>query len=259
MLPYIILFDKQIPLYGICFYGGIFLAALVAVMICQKRNIERFDVVCSAIYTMIGAILGSKLLFIAVSWKQIIEMHLSFMDVLKGGFVFYGGLLGGILGLFIYCMQFQLSFAQFGDMYATVLPLGHALGRVGCFFAGCCYGVPYDGPFAYTYIYSYGMTPLGIPLFPVQLMEALLLMLIFVASLVLYNRRSRQSFDQCLFYLVSYSFVRFVLEFLRGDVERGTFGLFSTSQWISMLLFGAAIVLWIYKRKRQSDRSLQTQ
>lgn len=252
MLPYIILFDKQIPLYGLCFYGGILLAALVAVLICQKRNIERFDVVCSAIYTMIGAMLGSKLLFIAVSWKQIIEMHLSFMDVLKGGFVFYGGLLGGILGLFIYCKQFQLSFAKFGDMYVAVLPLGHALGRVGCFFAGCCYGIPHDGLFSHTYIAAYGNTPLGVPLLPIQLIESILLLIVFGLGMLIYHRKQVYDFDQCLYYLMAYPLIRFVLEFWRGDVERGSMWVFSTSQWISLILLAVAVLLCVCRMKKKT-------
>ena len=240
MLPYIELFGKEIPLYGICFYAGIALAAICGVILCKRLQIDRYDVVCSAVYTMIGAILGSKLLFIAVSWKTIIEMNISLIAVIKGGFVFYGGFIGGAVGLWIYCKQFHLSFGKFGDLYVAVLPLGHAIGRVGCFFAGCCYGIPYDGLFAYEYHHTYGMTPMDVPLLPIQLIEAFVLLLIFVFGLIVYYKKTFIVYDQCLYYLILYPLARFVLEFWRGDIERGTVWGISTSQWVSLLLIGVA-------------------
>ncbi len=248
---YFTIFGRDIPLYGIFFYTGILCAGLVAIAITKKRNIPIFDIVSCGAYTIIGAGIGAKLLFIAVSWKQIIEYNLSFIAILKGGFVFYGGLIGGILGLFIYSKQYKMNSVDFLDIFAVVLPLGHAIGRVGCFFAGCCYGIRYDGPFSYTYKVSAGTTPLGVPLLPVQLIEALLLLILFTVLLSIFLKNPCKRLLSVKIYTFSYSIIRFILEFFRGDKERGALIGISTSQWISIMLVTSIIIISILSTRKK--------
>ncbi len=249
--PDISVFGRDIPVYGICFYAGIFLASAAAVLICPKKKIERFDLVCSAVYTMIGAMIGAKLLFIAVSIRQIIQLEIPLEAVIKGGFVFYGGLLGGAAGLIIYLRQFKLPALPFLDLYAFALPLGHAVGRVGCFFAGCCYGLPYDGPISCTYVSTAGMTPLGVPLFPIQLLEAALLVALFSVQCVsICIKPGAQGVQVCTYCFV-YPVIRFTLEFFRGDAERGEIGVLSTSQIVSVIIIVAcAAYIFIIKNRK---------
>ena len=248
MDSFIELFGKEIPLYGIFYYLGIAIAGVVAVLLCKKKNIERYDFVYSAVYSLIGATIGAKLLFIVVSIEEIIELQLSLEAIIKGGFVFYGGLIGGILGLLIYVKEFKLKFLPFADLYATVLPLGHAFGRIGCFFAGCCYGIPYDGPFSYTYHYSIGTTPTEIPLLPIQLIEAITLFWIFIITLIIFQKNFSCGTVTTV-YIFSYSIIRFVLEFFRGDKERGAFLSLSTAQWISIALILLVTIYFLYRLK----------
>ena len=243
---YITILGREIPLYGLCFYAGILLAAAVGSAICQKRRLPRYEIAYSAVYTMTGALIGSKLLFILVSLEDIIRYDIPWMAVIKGGFVFYGGLVGGFLGLLIYTKQFKLSLLPFLDIYATVLPLGHAVGRVGCFFGGCCYGMEYHGVGHIVYDESVGNTPLGVPLFPIQLMEALFLFILFILLLVMLVRGTRLGVPTFC-YAFSYAVIRFILEFFRGDAERGRFGMLSTSQWISLAVFAAAVGLLFFR------------
>ncbi len=238
MKPYFSVFGKTIPFYGLFYFIGIGVAATVALLLRKKSKISAFDLVCSAVYTMIGAIFGAKLLFLLVSMEQIIELKLSFEAILKGGFVFYGGLIGGALGLFVYVKQFKLKFFDYFDLYAVVLPLGHAFGRVGCFTAGCCYGIPYDGFGSYTYRYAAdAATPIGVPLLPIQLIEACCLFILFIVLLIFYAKKHTSKGFCLTVYACSYSILRILLEFFRGDKERGLFFGISTSQWISLLLF----------------------
>ncbi|MBQ7347832.1 MAG: prolipoprotein diacylglyceryl transferase [Clostridia bacterium] len=257
MKPYITILERQIPIYGIFFYTGILIAATAALLICRRKKVAWYDVAYSAVYVMIGAILGAKLLFLAVSFRQIITEHIPFTAVLKGGFVFYGGLLGGVLGLLIYIKQFRMRMNELCEIYATVLPLGHAFGRVGCFFAGCCYGIPYDGRLSYTYHYSIGNTPTNTPLLPIQLIETMGLLLIFAILLIVYlKNREKADGTIVLLYLILYPILRFILEFFRGDMERGKYGWFSTSQWVSLALFCGVIIYLVCKkaisRKKQA-------
>lgn len=252
------IFGLTIPLYGIFFWLGIFAATAVAAFICKRRGICGFDLVSSAVYTMIMAIVGAKLLFIAVSMDDIItyaeRYSLGFSEmlplVLKGGFVFYGGLIGGLAGLALYCIQFKKPLWNYLDLYAMVLPLGHAIGRVGCFFAGCCYGIAYDGPMSHVYHVETGFAPVGVPLFPVQLAEASCLLLIFVILLFVYFRTDSSKHYTVFVYAGSYCIVRFALEFLRGDAERGALWIFSTSQWISLIIAAVASAYLIIKGYR---------
>ena len=253
MSYYITIFDRQIPLYGICFYAGIFLAATLAMLLSQKRGLPRYEITYSAVYTMTGSLIGSKLLFILVSIKDIIRYSIPILAVIKGGFVFYGGLIGGLLGLLIYTKQFKLSIVPFLDVYATVLPLGHAIGRVGCFFGGCCYGMEYDGVGHIIYHESVGNTPLGVPLLPIQLIEAFCLLLLFLVLLILLLRGARLGIPTTC-YALSSSVLRFILEFFRGDTERGRFGMLSTSQWVSLAVFLAAVGLLLLRLSRRKKK-----
>ena len=246
--PYYSILGRTVPSYGIFICIGILLATLVASTICKRKGTERYEIVYSGIYTGIGGFLGAKLLFILVSLPQIIANHIPFWAVMMGGFVFYGGLIGGALGMYIYCKQFKVDMGELVETYAAALPLAHAFGRVGCFFAGCCYGVEYNGVFSYTYTATLGVTPIGVPLLPIQLIEALGLVIIFAIELLVYIKTKKKRGYSLVIYMISYSILRFVLEFFRGDSERGKI-LFSTSQWISIIMFICAAVIVIAKFK----------
>ena len=256
----------EISLYGLAFFLGIAVAAALAVSLFNKNGISIHTLALSALYTIVSAMLGAKLLYIAVTWSAIVEwarfMILSgnsyfevFLELMQGGFVFYGGLIGGILGLFIYCRQFKMPLLKIFDIYAVVLPLGHALGRVGCFFGGCCYGMPYDGVLSYKYF----VTPenggaaglYGKSLFPVQLFESAFLIAIFLLLYVLYRKFSHSEGLFTFLYAVLYSISRFILEFFRYDSIRGAYLGLSTSQWISLILvIGAGVFLYFNLRRK---------
>ena len=201
--PYYSIFGRTVPSYGIFICIGILLATLVAITICKRKGTERYEIVYSGIYTGIGGFLGAKLLFILVSLPQIIANHIPFWAVMMGGFVFYGGLMGGALGMYIYCKQFKVDIVELVETYATVLPLAHVFGRVGCFFAGCCYGIEYNGFFSYTYTSTLGVTPIGVPLLPIQLIEALGLVIIFAIELWVYIKTKKKRGYSLVIYMIS--------------------------------------------------------
>lgn len=248
------LFGREIPLYGLFFYLGIAVAVCAALILLKKKKVmPAYELAYSAVFTMIGAILGAKLLFLAINLPALISMQISLIAAIKGGFVFYGGFIGGLLGLYIYVKIYKLPFFDYADLFAAVVPLGHAFGRVGCFFGGCCYGMPYDGPLHVVYTQTAGMTPLGVPLFPVQLLESVLLVLLFAVLFVLYLKTNRPRLI-CAVYLLSYAVMRFCLEFLRYDAERGGFWGLSTSQWISLAVAVAVAVFFIVCKKKAKGK-----
>lgn len=253
MKYYILLLGKQVPLYGLCFYLGVALAALIGACVTKKtKRLPMYDFVYSAVYCMIGAVIGAKILFIAVSLKEIISLGIPLVSLIKGGFVFYGGLIGGFIGIFIYSRIYKVSISSLVDIYACALPFGHAVGRIGCYFAGCCYGMRYNGIFSVTYHESAGLTPLNISLFPVQLAEAVCLFILGIVMTVLVIKIKMPCFAGIV-YIMSYSSIRFMLEFLRGDRERGIIVGLSTSQWVSVFIlsFGLGALMGIISKELQ--------
>ena len=255
MSSFVNILGREIPLYGIFFFLGIGVAAALAAILRKNAGLDMFDIAGSGVYIMIGAMIGAKLLFIAVTLPQIIEMNIPFTALIKGGFVFYGGLLGGAGGLLVYVRQFKMQLSPFADLYTTVLPLGHALGRVGCFFAGCCYGIPWEHGHIYTS--TVGTTPLGVPLLPVQLIESATLLVLFGVQLTLYLYK-RRAWRNTLFYFIAYPTVRFILEFFRGDTERGKIAGLSTSQLVSLLIIALLIIISSTYTSRKRKESKKT-
>ncbi len=256
----ITILGKDFPIYGLLCTLGIVVAAFVAFFLAkksEKTKMDFFDFVIFGIYILIGSVLGSKILFLIVSMGDIVHAFkvLGFSwdllsGVLLGGWVFYGGFIGGVAALLIYARVYKKDLRSYANFAAVVLPLGHGFGRIGCFFGGCCYGMEYDGWLSYTYKTPplNATTPVGVPLFPVQLVEAFFLFLLFAVLLLLFLKNN-PSFDCWLVYLGAYAVLRFVLEFFRGDKERGV-ALISTSQWISVVMLAAAIGIWIWKWRK---------
>lgn len=227
--------------YGIFCTLGITVSVIVALILSNKENLEFFNFVLVAIITLFGALIGAKLMFLIVSIDTIIKIFQqlplieALKNILRGGFVFYGGFIGGFIALLITLKIQKENFFKYANIYALVLPIGHAFGRVGCFFAGCCYGMEYDGWLSYTYTHTLeSAVPLNVPLLPIQLIEAFLLVVLFHVLFVMYFKVKNKKLISYT-YLYSYAIIRFILEFFRGDKIRGVF-VMSTSQWISIAI-----------------------
>ena len=242
MLPYINIFGFEIASYGLMIFIGLFIGSIIAIQYFTKFfDIKKEDVFYCILYAIIGVGIGAKLLYLITNIPFLLENYRyldlwdTLLQMLKGGFVFYGGLIGGILGVFIYAKQFKKSFKSLMLILIPVVLLVHAIGRIGCLLAGCCYGMEYDGFGAITFHNSL-LAPNGVPLFPMQIVESICNLIIFIILLVTY-KRFLGTYKTVGLYLVLYSIVRFVLEFFRGDLIRGIYFSLSTSQWISIVLF----------------------
>lgn len=241
MYPYITLGQFTIAVYGLCIVIGLGAGFLTANIRCTAFAIGKQDAFFSLLYASIGLAAGGKILYILVSLRYIASILpvYGFEPVLRGGFIFYGGVGGSTLAVCIYAKQYKLSCAPLISLLFLVTPLVHAFGRMGCFFAGCCYGIPWEGPGS---IFLHGENRL-----PVQLIEASLNMIVFAILLGLsFSKKNTKFIPQI--YLVFYSCIRFILEFFRADAERGSFGPFSTSQWISLVIITAVPAYQIYNK-----------
>lgn len=254
MCPYIHLFGLNIPSYGLCMAVAMLLACTIAALRVKKRGLSFNDLLIIAACAIGLGIVGAKVLYIVVTYdfSYIIESILTanFDFITYSGLVFYGGLIGGVLGAMLGAKIAKSKLADYSDAVVPVLPLAHAIGRIGCFLSGCCYGMEYSGWPAMCFPNSVaGLSP-DVSVLPTQLFEAALNILVF-AALMLYTRKKRKGFTALYVYLTIYGVERFVLEFFRGDEIRGIFGAFSTSQWISIILIVIAVGCMILERYKK--------
>ena len=225
---------------GIGFLLGIYLAARRA----KKEGLNPDLILDLGVYLLLAAIVGSRILYVVTAWQEFARTPLEMFAIWKGGLVFYGGVLGAVPVGIWYVKRHHLPVWQTADIIAPYAALGHAFGRLGCFFAGCCYGAPCSGPLCITFNDPHSLAPLGVPLFPTQLTESGGEFLIFGLLLLL---RRYKKFDGQLFgfYLVFYAILRFTIEFFRGDTVRGVYfnGLISTSQIIALGIAAVTVIL----------------
>jgi len=247
MLPVIHFMGREIGSYSIMAVLGLLTCGVVITFLARRRNIIFANVILAMVSATVGMLIMSHVLYGLVNYKTIVEAvrtigSISFMEfVIRigtafGGAVFYGGFLGGILGIYVFLrIEKDVDKNDLFDLYAVSVPLFHAFGRVGCFLAGCCYGVEsHFGFIAEGNIYSPEVN--GICRFPVQLAEAGLNIVLFAVLIYLFRRNSIRGL-LIFIYLMVYPTYRFALEFFRGDVHRGLWFGLSTSQWISIVLF----------------------
>lgn len=239
--------------YGALVATGFIVALLVALNQAKKQNIPKETILDIGFYILISAIVGSRLLFVLMDYEHYLKNPLDIFKIWEGGLVYYGGLLPAIPVVIIYCRKKGLPLWGIADIFAPSIAIGHAIGRLGCFSAGCCYGKPTDLPWGVTFTDLHSLAIKGIPLHPTQLYEAIGEFAIF-SFLILW--RKRKTFDGELFglYVLLYSFIRFINEFFRGDPRGFIYNGISLSQAISILLFLGAIIFIRNKRKDHEKR-----
>ena len=245
MHPFIKLGPLALPTYGLLMVAGALSAFLLLLHTWRFRAVRRDDAYYAAIYAVIGGLIGAKLLYVIVELPYILQNPAALLDMLTGGAVFYGALIGGVIGGVLYVRRYKTSIPDTADVLLPSLALAHAFGRVGCFFAGCCYGMECDSPISVVYPAG-GYPPAGVPLLPTQLMEAAFLLLL-TAFLVWRLHKSKKTGEIAGWYALLYGAWRFIIEFFRSD-PRGAVGMLSTSQFISMFLIPLGVLLLVRAR-----------
>ena len=240
-----------------------FLAALwFSAQAARREGIDKAAVYDLGVYIAISALLGAKLLFLLTEFRYYAAHpgEILSLTTLRSGGVYYGGfILAAIAGIWMSWRK-GLPVWKVADLCAPGIALGQAIGRLGCFAAGCCYGKPTSQPwgvvFSDPYSHQVVGVPLGVSLHPAQLYQAGANLALFG---LLWLSLSRKRFDGqvFIFYLVGYAASRFLIEFFRGDTNRGFVlgGALSTSQFIGLILFPAAAVLFLTLRRRRRAAS----
>lgn len=236
--------------YGLMIAVGIFAAYFSTEHLAKKTDLEPEPVINLLIVGVLSGLLGAKLLYYITIFKDILanpKLLLQFSD----GFVVYGGIITGIVTAALYCKIKNLPFLRYLDCAAPSIALAQGFGRIGCFLAGCCYGVEMESPISITFTHS-AFAPNNVPLFPSQLVSSAFDFLNFALLAVLLKHNKKPG-KIGAFYLIFYSVGRFIIEFFRGDLGRGSVGTLSTSQFISIFvaLAGVAMVIALPRPKPQ--------
>lgn len=241
-----------VPYYGFMICIGLFAAGILGFILTKRFFIAFEDFIILYAYVGGFAIMGAKALYLIIMAKQINWSRITDPDYLhllmSGGFVFYGGLIGGIIALPVVKKIHKIDVLSIIKVIVPCIPLAHAMGRIGCHLTGCCYGAHYDGLFHIVY-HNNLFAPNDIGLFPVQLLEAVC-NLILAAVLLKYLLKKGPVMNTIYIYVISYSVIRFILEYFRGDASRGFFMNLSTSQIISIFLLISTLLYMMHAKKK---------
>lgn len=238
-------------LVALAFAAGLW----VAIRLARSRGQDPNRIFDLGIYTALAGMVGSKLLMLIEDGGYYAAHPGAILPAtLQAGGVFYGGFLTAVAMAAWYMRRHDLPFLETSDAFAPGVALGHAIGRLGCFAAGCCWGSPTGLPWAVTFkdLYAGQLVgvPLGIPLHPAQLYEFLALLLIFGVLLAVWKRRSFEG-QVLSMYLILYGAARFGLEFTRDRSGSSLpLGLVSVSQFIALLMVPAGLALWLGRSRR---------
>jgi phosphatidylglycerol:prolipoprotein diacylglycerol transferase len=243
--------------YGFMIAVGIMVGLFLARRQAAREGIDQDKIIDITFYLLLAALIGSRLLFVLMNFREYVDNPLTILKIWQGGLVFYGGLLPAVAIGIWYIRRIGLPLWQITDIFAPSLALGHAFGRIGCFLAGCCYGEACALPWAVTFTDSRSLAPQGIPLHPTQLYSSLSLLILFAFLVFL---RKKKTFQGELFwsYIFCYSVGRFFLEFLRGDARGSVLGgVLSTTQAISIPLAGISVVMFLYLKNKGTKRHVR--
>jgi len=245
--------------YGLLIAVGFLLAMGLAVLQARKEGVSEDAMLDFGFYTLLAGLLGSRVFFILTNWSYFRAHPVDMVKIWEGGLVFYGGVLLAAPTAFWFAKRKGLAIWRTADVWAPSIAIGHAIGRLGCFCAGCCYGRPAPGlPWAVTFTDPGSLAIRGVPLHPSQLYESGAEFINFLLLIIL---RRHRSFDGQLFwvYILNYSVIRAGVEMFRGDEVRGFLAPgISLSQGISILMFFSALVMIMKLRKKDlplSDRT----
>jgi phosphatidylglycerol:prolipoprotein diacylglycerol transferase len=268
--------------YGILVAAGFLVAMSLAARAAERAGLSRDKVFDLSFGILVAAMIGSRILFIIVNWDEYAHDLVGIVQFWKGGLVFYGGFIGAVLFSVWYMRRHEMPFLPYADAMGPTVAIGQALGRLGCFSAGCCWGGACDAHYAFaarfppeslayqsqvsTHLIA-GGAPSTIPIHPTQLYEALGCALILL-FLTYWRSRKRFHGELLALYLMLYAPLRAIVETFRGDEERGRVFNFlggwaqhawwnlSTSELISIGIFAAGVAIYVTQSKRATSASV---
>ena len=258
-------FGLKISAYGLLVATAMLVGYFMFMRLSKREEIDTDKAEVVFIITVLMGLMGSRIAFV-IEHPEFVKGFLDIFAIWKGGVSFFGGFIGAVLGFLVTVRVKNLPLWKTADASAPSLVLAHAIGRLGCTSAGCCYGRPVPGaedlsvgihfmkdfPFFYMVFPQGSTAPPGMALYPTQILEALGNLLIFLILIFLYRRKVFDG-EVISLYAILYGAMRFALEFYRG-VTPPIQGLGLTwNQLVAIALVAAGILLLIVLRKAQRE------
>ena len=238
--------ERPIGNFGILLAVAMLVCAAVATRGAHRAGMDAGSAIAACGFGAAGSLLGASALYYVVEAIRKGSITAAFDSQ---GIVFYGAPLGGGLALYFACKKLELPFWRFLDLAVVGVPMAHAMGRLGCFLGGCCFGKPYDGP--WSVLYTHSLAPAANPSVyrhAVPLYESSLLL--FLAAFRLFWPKRRVGSGETVgYYFAGYALIRLLTEAFRGDGVRGVWLGVSTSQWISAGMFALGVALVVRARR----------
>ena len=234
--------------YGLMIGLGVVASLLISWHRARVRGLDEDMVSSLTILVVILGFAGGKLFFLLTHWSFFTADPLAALG--SEGFVVYGGILTGFLTAWLYVRRKKQSFLRWTDLLLPGVSTAQGFGRIGCFLAGCCYGLPTDSCLGVTFPAG-SFAPAGVPLWPTQLFSAVGNFMI-AGFLLLLDRKQHREGALTGWYLLLYSVGRFLIEYLRND-DRGSVGFLSASQFFSLFAAAAAAALFVLIRRKEPE------
>ena len=237
--------------YGVMIAVGILAASWLAAKLCKEYKLDYENIDSFIIFVIVIGYAFSKLTYCLTVFDQFLSDPLSVLG--SGGWVVYGGILGGLLAALIWCKWKKWKFMDYFQVLMPCVSLAQGFGRIGCFFAGCCGGAVTDAWYGIQFPATSLAWNTTQKIIPTQLLSSAGDFLIL--AFLMYNlKKGKHPEDTGAWYLILYSVGRFLIEFLRGDLIRGGIGPFSTSQFISLFVVVlGAYMIWNRQRKEEKQ------
>ena len=230
------MFDIIIPFYSIMILLSLIANIIVVMIISKKYSFTRKEIICLLLYENVGIIGGAKILTFLQNNKEL-NGQFNFVSL---GLSSYGAVVGALLFLILFILQFKKSLEEMLYIFMPSIPLMYGIGKIGCFLAGCCFGIEYNGFGSIVYNYSKS-APEHTHLFPVQIIETIFFFVIF-AYMIIKHKKNEFDLKTAGISFISCGFSKFILEFFRAShIDK----ILSLTQTISILfiLIGIGIVI----------------
>ncbi|MDR1511621.1 MAG: prolipoprotein diacylglyceryl transferase [Endomicrobium sp.] len=241
----------KIYTYGV-FVALAFVTAVSYLSYSMKKLKERLvspdELYSMLTYIIVFSLIGARLFFVLINLRDFVLYPLDIFKIWNGGLVYYGGFIGAVVFMLMYVKRKKIILYNLGDFFAPALALGHAIGRIGCFFSGCCYGKVSNLPWAVMFTDKHSLAVKGVRLHPTQLYESIANFILFIFLYFYSGKNSKIPGISLAIYLVIYAISRFVIEFFRDDYRGNHYLGFSISQIISVFLFIIGVLI-IWKKK----------